>query len=577
MPRLCRKHPRLMRPLFDRFLDLCVDFESGLELRGAEAADNGKRRPEERQARASQGRGTDDAPARDKDDDEDKETDDDGAGTDGPGEDDPDADPSGSGGALDLAEAIERLKESLEEEEPGSGGDGTTNDADDNDAENDRNGSKVGKKGELSLSLEDVDTSAGGEKDDNELRDLSDADRAHANDDSDDDSEEDRSLPISADDLAAARALMDRFRSEWSPAAEALSEADATFGDEIGDLTDGPRGFDQSLAVWKHKGWRNVRELRRKLESLRELRDLVRSLGRGGGRGPLRRAPAQVDRSGAPPGVVRSPLQPEETRGLGRSGDLGRMLPAEAALMARGWPRRGSESETGDDEDGDDEGTTRMVGGSRAARLLHLVRRAERGLMSYERGGWVDDEPSVVLDRLELRPAAELGPILLCLDTSGSMSGARETVAKALALECLRGAMRQRRRALVYAFSGPAQCLELELNSTDPSSLEKLLDFLSGGFDGGTDVDLPFALALDQLEVEGEGWNLADVLLVTDGEIPRASTDLLERLARAKQDVGLDVHALLVGSRVTPAVEELCTEGCLHVFKSWRAAEGRGG
>lgn len=55
-------------------------------------------------------------------------------------------------------------------------------------------------------------------------------------------------------------------------------------------------------------------------------------------------------------------------------------------------------------------------------------------------------------DRMEIRPAAELGPIILCLDTSGSMRGARETVAKALTLECMRGAHRQRRKCFVYAF-----------------------------------------------------------------------------------------------------------------------------
>ncbi len=38
------------------------------------------------------------------------------------------------------------------------------------------------------------------------------------------------------------------------------------------------------------------------------------------------------------------------------------------------------------------------------------------------------------------------------------MQGARETVAKALALECLRGAHRQRRACFLYAFSGPSEC-----------------------------------------------------------------------------------------------------------------------
>lgn len=45
-----------------------------------------------------------------------------------------------------------------------------------------------------------------------------------------------------------------------------------------------------------------------------ELRELVRQLGRGGGRGPLRRAPEELEARGYPPGVIRSPLQPEEVR-----------------------------------------------------------------------------------------------------------------------------------------------------------------------------------------------------------------------------------------------------------------------
>jgi hypothetical protein len=33
-------------------------------------------------------------------------------------------------------------------------------------------------------------------------------------------------------------------------------------------------------------------------------------------------------------------MQPEEVRGLARSGDLSRMLPSEIMLMAHGWPRK---------------------------------------------------------------------------------------------------------------------------------------------------------------------------------------------------------------------------------------------
>lgn len=49
-----------------------------------------------------------------------------------------------------------------------------------------------------------------------------------------------------------------------------------------------------------------------------------------------------------------------------------------------------------------------------------MARRVERNLMSYERTGWVDDEPSRLTGRMEIRPASEQGPIIVCLDTSGA-------------------------------------------------------------------------------------------------------------------------------------------------------------
>ena len=59
-----------------------------------------------------------------------------------------------------------------------------------------------------------------------------------------------------------------------------------------------------------------------------------------------------------------------------------------------------------------------------------MVRRAERSLLSYERSGWLEDEPTRTTQHFETRPSSEMGPIICCLDTSGSMHGARETVAK---------------------------------------------------------------------------------------------------------------------------------------------------
>lgn len=59
-------------------------------------------------------------------------------------------------------------------------------------------------------------------------------------------------------------------------------------------LMAGPDGYDLSTALWHDAGWAEVSDLRRRLENLTELRDLVRQLGRASGRGPKRRAPQEV-------------------------------------------------------------------------------------------------------------------------------------------------------------------------------------------------------------------------------------------------------------------------------------------
>jgi hypothetical protein len=60
------------------------------------------------------------------------------------------------------------------------------------------------------------------------------------------------------------------------------------------ELLEGQEGFSLSAGTWRKDGWRELDDLRKKLEQLKELRELVRSLGRSGGKGPLRRAPEAV-------------------------------------------------------------------------------------------------------------------------------------------------------------------------------------------------------------------------------------------------------------------------------------------
>lgn len=50
---------------------------------------------------------------------------------------------------------------------------------------------------------------------------------------------------------------------------------------------------------------------------------------------------------------------------------------------------------------------------------------------------WVDEQ-AVTTEGTEIRPASQNGPLIVCVDTSGSMQGTREKVAKAVAVESLR-------------------------------------------------------------------------------------------------------------------------------------------
>ena len=132
------------------------------------------------------------------------------------------------------------------------------------------------------------------------------------------------------------------------------------------------------------------------------------------------------------------------------------------------------------------------------SKLIFYAKLAEKSLQTYERDGWGEFPTRVDIDRREIRPTADRGPILLCVDTSGSMRGPRELVAKALTLECMRAAKIQERGCFVYCFAGPKEVTELEL-SMDPESIERLLSFLEKTFNGGSNFSSPIEMCCNKL------------------------------------------------------------------------------
>ncbi|ENO83141.1 von Willebrand factor type A (vWA) domain-containing protein [Thauera sp. 27] len=345
------------------------------------------------------------------------------------------------------------------------------------------------------------------------------------------------------------------FSADWTERCGDMEELIAAFGD-LGDLLKNTR-WDALRGLLRSSEWREVVRIRRLIERLPALARIIRSLGRA----------RQVDDASAssralqevvePASVLctsarrlRVPELPGETRGVHRAGRIARMLPSEAMLL--GHPQ---------------------------LRLIWHARHAERSLLCYEDDDHLQEEcqrPAPVL-RPSLQPATarrlEMGPMLICVDTSGSMQGGAEAVAKAVVLEAVRCAHAQHRACHVFAFGGPDEVVEMVLG-VDAAGVAKLARFLGQSFGGGTDICAPLERAIARLE-EAE-WQLADLLIASDGEFG-ATPALADRLHAVRRDQGLRVQGILIGDRETIGLLELADD--IHWVRDWRrygqAGEGQ--
>lgn len=207
----------------------------------------------------------------------------------------------------------------------------------------------------------------------------------------------------------------------------------------------------------------------------------------------------------------------EEVTGVALSGEVARALPSELGLL-------------GDPELED----------------LFLLRWQERRLMSLELlGGGMDG----------VAGGGKRGPVIACVDTSGSMRGPPGVIAKAALLAVVRRVVPEGRAVHVLLFGSRGEQTELRLRRG--AGLEDLLAFLALRFDGGTDFDTPLARALVLL---GErDLQQADLLLVTDG-MARASQEIEAAVLRAKTERGVRCFGVIVPGGVADYVAPLCDQ-----------------
>lgn len=176
--------------------------------------------------------------------------------------------------------------------------------------------------------------------------------------------------------------------------------------------------------------------------------------------------------------------------------------------------------------------------------LLFTRRFAEERLESYryrDRRSTVTTHTAQRLRRVE-QPRAR-GPLVLCVDTSGSMKGRPERVAKALALAVTRTAVAGGRSVYAISFSDRIDVVE----STRPAELGAFSRFLARSFYGGT--DLRPALREAMRVVKTGRYRLADVLIVSDFRVPKLFDRELHTMLSVQKELGTRFHSLTVSEK----------------------------
>ncbi len=354
--------------------------------------------------------------------------------------------------------------------------------------------------------------------------------------------------PRCSRDEAVAQCAAD-FRAEWQVEKSGWEEALALM-QGLGDLSD--LRWDELQGRLSAREWREAQRLSAMLAHLQPLVELIRALGRA--HHHPRRPPAAAPQAAlhALPlplteRETRLPDAPGELMGLRHSDRIERMLGSEAVQMRHPVLHK-----------------------------LWRARLAESRLLTYQSEAVLIEPVPDPRGRAQQQAAPraerlERGPIILAVDTSGSMRGAPENIAKAVVLEALRSAQREKRGCLLVAFGGPDELIERDLRPAERphEGLDALLDLLGQSFDGGTDVQAPIERAVQR--VREAQWCSADLLIVSDGEFG-CTPATLQHLEDARQELGLRVQGILVGDRETLGLLETCD--AIHWLRDWRRFAG---
>ncbi len=215
--------------------------------------------------------------------------------------------------------------------------------------------------------------------------------------------------------------------------------------------------------------------------------------------------------------------------GLELAGDIARMLPGEASLLA----------------DPDFE-------------PYFLMKLLDRKLLAYSPEGEAEE--------------SQRGPVICMMDTSHSMRGSKLRLVQVFTAAFAAFALAERRDFTLLLFGAKGEVIEHRLYHLRPD-WDRFYGMASLAYGGGTNFDAPLARGIDIVE-HVRGFAAADFVMLTDG-VGEITPPLRERLARLSARRSVRLHTLIVGSARQHLAAEYDILGVSHRVRFAQAWDSR--
>ena len=165
--------------------------------------------------------------------------------------------------------------------------------------------------------------------------------------------------------------------------------------------------------------------------------------------------------------------------------------------------------------------------------ILFDLKLLEKRLFCFEKQGLVEKQIKDVKEIEKQKPKEQKsknkGAIILCVDTSGSMSGEPEMVAKALTLFMASRARRKNRACYLINFSSDIKCEDL----SEQGWGERLNSFLRLSFGGGTDVGKALEKGVEMMSKDE--FEKSDLLVISDGDFGELSQRIVGKMDKQRE------------------------------------------